>query len=72
MLGLWQEVDSLMLSSEFSVELGALIRSLQDRIFREVDLREGDPQGALPLDMDRARSDLDRAIIRLIALRLSL
>jgi hypothetical protein len=58
-------VDALMLSSEFSQELAAMIRSMQDRIRLEPDLKDTD-EGYDP------RDDLDRAIIRLIALRLSL
>lgn len=61
-----------MLTSEFYAELGALIRSLQDRIMREPELFAGRADDRQVLDIDEARSDLDRAIIRLIALRLRL
>jgi hypothetical protein len=48
-----------------------MIRSMQDRILREPALKDGTVGPLLP-DADEARADLDRAIIRLVALRLSL
>lgn len=64
-----------MLTSEFSQELGALIRSLQDRVRLEPALLEvthGEATADLPSHTAEAKAHIDRAIIRLVALRLSL
>lgn len=50
-----------MLSSEFQQEMGALVRSLSQRVRTDPDVRDGDPVEAI-----------DAAIITLIELRLSL
>lgn len=54
-----------MLSSEFSQEMGALLRSLADRVRQEPDLKDS-------TDVNVALSELDRAIVRLVSLRLHL
>lgn len=57
-----------MLSSEFNQELGALIRSLEQKVRTEPQTWSNDP---LVLGAS-VQDNLDRAIINLIALRLSL
>lgn len=53
-----------MLSTDFQAEMGALIRSLANRIVVEPELRA--------VDADLVLDEIDRAIIRLVGLRLSL
>jgi len=50
-----------MLSSEFAMELGALIRSLEQKIRTEPDVRQGSPE-----------DQIERAIIALVQIRLEM
>lgn len=53
-----------MLSSEFTAELGAFIRSLESQIRQHPELRSSDKHDVI--------DDLDRAIVSLIAVRMKL
>lgn len=65
-----------MLSSEFNQEMGALIRSLEMKVFREPVLMQSSSippgVGAVPSDVVITLDHIERAIVSLVALHISL